>query len=169
MQIVSIIHLSLFSHKSLLIIFKKEVNNLCKVKNKVTQRNTQAHKLSHTSAPKLLTSDSGLFWFHDPHLFFTKDLKHILTMLLWRLTANLRAKVGLVHPLLGEEITTLCVPLLLVLWCQHHLKAGLVNILAQFNRKGQTLCISPGWDFPSLSWMLDEVLGQVWQGCQPRG
>ena len=40
----------------------------------IRQRNTTAHKLSHTSASKLITWDLGLFWSHDPHWHDYVDL-----------------------------------------------------------------------------------------------
>ena len=33
----------------------------------IMQRNITPHKLSHTSASKFLTCDSGFFWSHDTH------------------------------------------------------------------------------------------------------
>ena len=55
------------------------VCQLCKQNNskwerKITQRNTTAHKLSHTSASKLFTCETWLFWRHYPHWLDHVDL-----------------------------------------------------------------------------------------------
>ena len=53
---------------------EKSLHFLISLESKSTQRNTTAHKLSHTSVSKLITWDSGLFWSHGPHWHDIVDL-----------------------------------------------------------------------------------------------